>query len=59
MKATTVLAAASSLTGLASALPYMGPGPLVEMREQGSTTNESKWTDLRGKVGFHNGYGQI
>jgi len=50
MKAITVFAAASSLTGLASALPYMGPGPLVEMREQGSTVDSSKWTDLRGKV---------
>lgn len=54
MKAISVLAAASSLTGFASALPYMGPGPLVEMREQGSTNNESKWTDLRGKVKFRN-----
>ncbi|CAD0115003.1 unnamed protein product [Aureobasidium uvarum] len=48
MKPTTVLVVASSLTGLASALPYMGPGPL-KMRQQ-MTSDNSTWTDLRGKV---------
>lgn len=50
MKTTTAFAVASSLSGLASALPYMGPGTL-EMREQ-MTTKNSTWTDLRGKVGL-------
>jgi len=54
MKAITVFAAASLLSGFASALPYMGPGPLVEMREQGSADDTSKWADLRGKVNILN-----
>ncbi|KAH0391880.1 hypothetical protein KCU89_g14047, partial [Aureobasidium melanogenum] len=48
MKTTTAFAVASSLSGLASALPYMGPGTL-EMRQQ-MTSKNATWTDLRGKI---------
>ncbi|KAG9672321.1 phosphatidylglycerol specific phospholipase, partial [Aureobasidium melanogenum] len=48
MKTTTAFAVASSLSGIASALPYMGPGTL-EMRQQ-MTSKNATWTDLRGKI---------
>jgi phospholipase C len=53
MKTTTAFAVASSLSGIASALPYMGPGTL-EMRQQ-MTSKNATWTDLRGKVSLPHG----